>query len=132
MEEYGECNRRQVDPFDGLCYLGNKDDMEEDIRHRFKIIKEVLHTLKEDSLEEFPEVDHSPHVLKIFMLPEFYMRGPNGDYSKRQLEHDGLLNEVADDLRALVAENAFEDYLFVFGTVIAAEAHDDPKKTLED
>jgi hypothetical protein len=125
MDKYGECEGRSVDPADGLCYLGNADDLVEDLDHRFRIVFEVLQALKEDKLNEYPEVDHSPNVLKIFMLPEFYLRGPNGAYSTKQLKEDGLLLEVADKVHDIIADEAFENYLFVFGTVIAADSPHD-------
>lgn len=126
LDEFGECEGRIVDT-DGVCYLGNKKDLDEDVEHRFSIVEEVLLTLKEDQLLEEPEVDHSPHVLKIFMLPEFFFRGPNGAYSIRGLaDEEGRLIKTASKLRALISDPAFEDYLFVFGTLIAASSPEDP------
>lgn len=122
MEEFGECEGRPIDEEDGLCYLGNPDDLEDDLNHRFGILEEVLLTLKEDALLELPEVDHSSHVLKIFMLPEFYLRGPQGAYSAKEFREDGLMADLADRVRDLVADDAFENYLFVLGTVIMADS----------
>ena len=78
--------------------------------------------------QEEPEVDRDPGVLKILMFPEFFLRGPNGAYSTSQWfdsdndEEDGLLIKLADKVRDMIFDDAFEDYLFVFGTVIAAES----------
>lgn len=126
IAKHGECEGRTVDPEDGLCYLGNKDDLEDDLNHRFDLLAEVLLTLKEDHLNEMPEIDHSPSVLKIFMLPEFFLRGPNGAYNTKQLGEDGLLFGLADKIHQIVDREEFEDFLFVFGTVIATESPNDP------
>jgi hypothetical protein len=124
LNEFGECDGRPVDKEDGLCYLGNPNDLEDDLNHRFDILQEVLLTLKEDTLLEEQEIDDSPHVLKIFMLPEFYLRGPHGAYSAKELYRgkDALLLTMADRVRDLVSDDAFEDYLFVLGTVIMADS----------
>lgn len=122
MDEYGECEGRSVDPRSGLCYLGDADNLEEDLNHRFAILTKVLKTIKEDELNEFPEIDHSSHVLKIFMLPEFILRGPHGAYHIEELSgKDGLLIQLADRLHKLLQRKSFENYLFVLGTVIAAK-----------
>ncbi len=78
LDEYGECNKnnRSVDPKSGTCYLGD-DDIESDINHRLAILEEVLFVLRNDVFKEEPEIDRDPGVLKIFMMPEFFLRGPN-------------------------------------------------------
>ena len=45
LEEYGECDGRFVDLRSGSCYLGNKDDLAEDLDHRFKILGAILEGL---------------------------------------------------------------------------------------
>jgi hypothetical protein len=131
LDAYGECDDRLVDPDTGVCYLGQKN-LTADVRHRMKIVEQVLERLKADAYKEDPDIDSSPNVLKIFMMPEFFWRGPNGAYSTEQLldddddSKDGLLIQVADRARDLIAVPEFEDYLFVFGTVIAAESANDP------
>ena len=60
------------------------------------------------------------------MLAEFFWRGPNGAYSTQQLLDDcGALSVVNELLKDLIADEFFEHYLFVFGTVIAAQSKDD-------
>lgn len=62
------------------------------------------------------------------MFPEFFLRGPKGAYSTKELidsdndEEDGILVKFADKLRAMIYDAAFEDYLVVLGTVIVAES----------
>jgi hypothetical protein len=132
LDSHGECAHQPVDPDTGVCYLGNKKNLTADVHHRMQIVEEVLERLKVDAYKEDPDIDPSPSVLKIFMMPEFFWRGPNGAYSTKELfdsdddAKDGLLIQVADRARALVAVPEFEDYLFVFGTVIAAESPNDP------
>lgn len=64
------------------------------------------------------------------MLPEFFLRGPNGAYSTAEMfdsdndEQDGILIRLADRVRDMIFDDAFKDYLFVMGTVIFAESID--------
>jgi hypothetical protein len=132
LDAHGECGHQPVDPDTGVCYLGNTKNLTADVHHRMQIVQEVLKRLKADAYKEDPDIDPSPSVLKIFMMPEFFWRGPNGAYSTKELfdsdddAKDGLLIQVADRARDLVGVPEFEDYLFVFGTVIAAESPNDP------
>ncbi|KAL7530885.1 hypothetical protein ACHAXR_003730 [Thalassiosira sp. AJA248-18] len=133
LAEHGECEGRSVDPDSNSCYLGS-DDIESDVNHRLAILEEVLGILRNDVFMEEPEIDRDPGVLKILMLPEFFLRGPNGAYSTSQMfdsdneEDDGVLIKLADKVRSMIFDDAFEDYLFVLGTVIAAESMD-PKNS---
>ena len=116
----GECEGRDVDSASGMCYLGNRQNLTDDVYHRYTLLTQVLDTLRADIREEFPRVDHRRNVLKIFMLPEFYFRGPNGAYSMEELLDTGILADMADQLYRYISVPEFADYLFVFGTVIAA------------
>lgn len=127
----GECDGRNVDPKTGLCYLGNTRDLAEDVHHRVRIVEKVLHKLTNDAFTEEPEIDRNSNVLKIVMLPEFFWRGPFGVYSMKDLyddteddSKDGILIQVADRLRAIISDDAFADYLFVAGTILAAQPTD--------
>jgi hypothetical protein len=131
--EHGECKGRTVDEFK-KCYLGNFNIIE-DAYHRLDIVKSVLKRLEDDEYQEFPRINHDPNVLKIFMLPEFFLRGPYGAYSAAQLldsEDDdkaGLLIQIATEIREVIAKDAFKDYLFVFGTTVVAQVvGDDPSQ----
>uniref|UniRef100_A0A8J9X1F2 Uncharacterized protein n=1 Tax=Phaeodactylum tricornutum TaxID=2850 RepID=A0A8J9X1F2_PHATR len=134
LQAHGECEGRHVDPDTNSCYLGNTKNISEDILHRVAIVERVLQRLEQDAFDEDPEIDSSPSVLKIFAMPEFFLRGPNGAYSSYQMidregqENDGLLVRMADRIRKFIAKPAFQDYLFVFGTVLVAESLDDPGK----
>jgi hypothetical protein len=132
LDAHDECAGQPVDPDTGVCYLGNQKNLTSDVHHRMQIVEEVLDVLRSDAYKEDPDIDPNPSVLKIFMMPEFFWRGPNGAYSTKELfdadddKNDGLLIQIADRGRELVAGPEFENFLFVFGTVIAAESPDDP------
>jgi len=71
--------------------------------------------------------DRSPWVLKVFMAPEFYLRGPTGAYDAHKLI-DGTY-PLGDALYNLTRDAKWADWLFVFGTIIAAEAPDNVNGT---
>ena len=132
LEEHGECQGRPVDPTTGSCYLGNSDNITDDMLHRLDIVTSVLHRIKQDAFAESPDIDHSDDVLKIFMMPEFFWRGPNGAYSADLLsDPSSIAHQVADTLRDLIAEDFFNDFLFVFGTVVAVQTPDDARESWE-
>lgn len=57
-------------------------------------------------------------TLKIFMAPEFYYRGLYGAYDIC------YVSRIFSELRTFTADPKFKDWLFVFGTVIAASFDD--------
>ena len=125
LAEHGECVGREIDYLGGdgpTCYLGNRQNITEDFEHRLDLLIEVLDDLKKDiqTKSEASQIDHRTHVLKIFVLPEFYLRGPEGAYSMEELMDDGILFQAAHRLSHYIKTPEFSDYLFVFGTVIAA------------
>lgn len=66
----------------------------------------------------------SKDTLKIFMIPEFALRGTLGAY-----DMDGVGSAVAG-LKALVTDKRFADWVFVFGSIVGSslpEDEDDPK-----
>lgn len=115
----GECEGREVDASTGTCYLGNNKNITEDVEHRLSLLYEVLDNLKGDVRSGEPKIDHRSDVLKIFMLPEFYLRGPDGAYPMQELLDDGILLNTANEIHQYISVPEFSDYLFVFGTVIA-------------
>ena len=127
-----ECKGQPVDPHNGFCYLGNAKNITEDIFHRLEIIEQALSKIKKDAFKENPDIDHDDDILKIFMIPEFFWRGPNGAYSTDiMLPPETVFIHLADRLRELVADDFFNDFLFVFGTVIATDTPNDPRKPWE-
>jgi hypothetical protein len=126
----GECVGRDIDnDYEGqaVCYLGNRQNITEDLLHRFRIVQDALTIVKNDKFADDPEIDHSPDVLKIFMLPEFYLRGPFGAYSTAHIFRDKLLLRLMDDVVDLVQHAEFENYLFVFGTAVMAHGGGHPE-----
>jgi hypothetical protein len=123
LDAHGECKDRSVDE-NGVCYLGNSN-ITEDMDHRYQIVMKVLDRLKQDVNQKHPEVDHREDVLKIFSMPEFFWRGPNGAYTASQIFgddlHNGGLLHLSDRLYETVKDEAFSDYLFLFGTVIGVK-----------
>lgn len=135
--QHGECVDRAVDPEQNTCYLGDKLNITADAYHRLIILERVLHRLRNDTHSEIPKINTDPHVLKIFMLPEFFMRGPYGAYSFANMLEDGhkegLLIRWTRRLMKFIQDDAFQDYLFVFGTIIVADYEDqDPHENWWD
>lgn len=57
---------------------------------------------------------HQPsNVLKVFVAPEFFFRGPIGAYSMDDYQ------TILERLRAFVNDVRFKDWMFVFGTTLA-------------
>ena len=103
----------------------------EDVKGRIEILRDAVEMAYE-------QTDPSTNVLKIFNAPEFYFRGATGAYSfdsivRREDDGDGFgaINEIGRELEAIVADVRFVDWLFVFGTVVAAdtEYNGDEKKS---
>lgn len=63
-------------------------------------------------------------ILKIFLAPEFFFRGVNGAFEFHANETKGECSEICHILQSLeniVANPRFENWLFLFGTIIASE-----------
>jgi hypothetical protein len=120
FQNKGECEGKDVEEETGTCYLGNKQNLTEDVEHRLKLLYAVLDGIKADKKAEEPKIDHRKGVLKIFMVPEFYFRGPDGAYPMEELLDNGILLDTANKINDYISVPEFSDYLFVFGTVIAA------------
>jgi hypothetical protein len=143
IDDKGECEGQPIDPNNGFCYLGNSENITKDVYHCLGIVEQTLHhRLRQDAFRESPDIDHANNILKIFMMPKFFWRGPNGAYSTSVFLNDdddddddnnnnnnnnntSLYLQVADRLRELVADPFFNDFLFVFGTIVAAESPGD-------
>ena len=83
----------------------------------------------------YGEAEKDPETLKIFMAPEFLYRGAGGAYLYDLLTGwtappkpfaplppplDGLWEGLVGELRSLVAEERFQDWVFVFGSAVGA------------
>ncbi|MEM9489855.1 MAG: hypothetical protein AAGC55_11960 [Myxococcota bacterium] len=78
-----------------------------DVDWRIALMKEAIEAAHEASLNAY-----NPSVLKLFMAPEFYFRGATGAY-----DFDTYQDIVAK-LRALVTKKKYQDWLFVFGSLL--------------
>ena len=118
LQEHGECSHRTVDPKSGACYLGDRHNTTHDIEHRLEIVKTILKRIKLDSFQESPDIDHVDNVLKIVSLPEFFWRGPYGAYTIQEV--NTMYVYFAQQLRHLIHDDFYNDFIFCFGTIIAA------------
>mmetsp|Transcript_113462 Transcript_113462/g.177389 ORF Transcript_113462/g.177389 Transcript_113462/m.177389 type:complete len:754 (+) Transcript_113462:49-2310(+) len=76
-------------------------------------------------------VDKDPSVLKLFMAPEFFFRGPNGAYNMKHLggcitndgSNNGFCNagivKILELLSMEVRKQTWKDWLFVMGTIVS-------------
>jgi len=114
------------------CYIGH-DDSVLDVHKRIEILKAAVEkayqevSAAEAKQQHNGENDNDPsETLKVFLAPEFYWRGVNGAYlfAQEAPEEPSICGPVCMLLKAceeIVADKRFEDWLFLFGTVIASE-----------
>lgn len=127
-----ECEGRPVDPNNGFCYLGNSNNITEDTYHRMAIVEAVLARIQRDASVDRPDIDHDDNILKIVMIPEFFWRGPHGAYSTDlMVPPQTMLADLSDHIRELISGEFWNDFLFVFGTIIAADTPGDPREPWE-
>ena len=62
------------------------------------------------------QADSSSDTLKVFMMPEFYFRGPLGAY---QMD---LVAELIENLQVICSGAEWKDWMFVFGTIIGVSS----------
>ena len=92
------------------------DDFERDIHSRAAFLKAAVDTAK----SRLPEVG-DPAVLNVFVAPEFYWHGTMGPYIHAPGEPDPA-GTILELLRELFPAAEYPHFLFVFGSVISAEA----------
>jgi hypothetical protein len=95
----------------GSSYMGDVDD-EADITARCGAMIEAVQ-------KAYPQADAGTDVLKLFMAPEFYFRGPAGAYPVDRIE------TIIPKLRAESDKPEYADWMFVFGSAIGYHRHDD-------
>lgn len=100
------------------CYLGD-DNPVTDVVMRLNVMKDAVETA-------FLQVNQDPSVLKVFVAPEFFWRGPNGAYifGDEDFGNDkvcGPICKILVELEDFIAQKRFENWIFLFGTVIAYE-----------
>jgi hypothetical protein len=98
------------------CYIGSIDTMK-DVVGRAAIMEAAVNRAYELS-------DKSEDTLKVFNAPEFYWRGRDGAYPMSSFfdsnDEFNAINQIGRYLEPIVQQAKFKDWLFVFGTVIAA------------
>jgi hypothetical protein len=104
------------------CYLG-LENTTEDVIQRLSIMTDAVE-------KAYTLSNKDDDLLKIFLAPEFYFRGINGAFEftidEEEME-DGRkcssdMCQILSGLEQIVADVRFENWLFLFGTVIASEA----------
>lgn len=99
-------------------YYAGIEDNNKDLYARLEIIKQ---SLKSAILAN--SIDNSKETLKVFVLPEFFMRGVQGAYYNSFIYpmEARLIDEFKNVLRDLVHQgmNIGADYLFVLGTILS-------------
>eukprot|EP00578_Thalassiosira_sp_NH16_P001134 CAMPEP_0181139710 /NCGR_PEP_ID=MMETSP1071-20121207/34927_1 /TAXON_ID=35127 /ORGANISM="Thalassiosira sp., Strain NH16" /LENGTH=544 /DNA_ID=CAMNT_0023226635 /DNA_START=49 /DNA_END=1686 /DNA_ORIENTATION=+ len=101
------------------CYLG-LEDTAKDVHRRLNIMRDAVDKAYDNS-------DKDDSVLKIFLSPEFFFRGLNGAFEFELEEAEDENGECSDichilkGLENIVAHKRFENWMFLFGTVIASE-----------
>lgn len=88
-------------------YLGQAD-READVKRRLVVVEAALRHALAD-----PAVDPDPETLKVFMAPEFLLRGPKGAY-KASL----VFEHIEHELEELTKRIAPPDWLCIFGTCL--------------
>lgn len=80
---------------------------EDDLTNRCTMMQAAI-----EAARRIPQVDTTPETLKVFMAPEFYFRGLMGGYP---LE---TISGILERLKPVTLNNAYRDWLFVFGTAV--------------
>ena len=89
-------------------YTGDQDPVV-DLGKRSAFLRDVLEKVSSNS-----HISQNKDVLKLLMLPEFFFRGQEQAYEMRHVD-----NLIAS-LKASVIDSQWQDWVFVFGTVIGA------------
>ncbi len=112
------------------CYIGLPDPML-DVRGRIEIMMDAVE-------KAYAVVSNDPNdnheTLKVFIAPEFFWRGITGAYSfsTDEIPDDpsvcGPICQILMGLENIVAQERFEDWIFLFGTIVASDTlpTDDP------
>jgi hypothetical protein len=124
MESYGQVVGEEAPMLQ--CYIGAEAAVD-DVQKRLQIMRDAVELA-------FQKADNSdPSILKIFVAPEFFWRGRDGAYVWKDEKPDdpsvcGPVCQLLQGLEQIVAQRRFQDWFFVFGTVIASEKlrSDDP------
>jgi|GEM_PF-1639815 len=78
----------------------------QDIEMRCQLMLDAILTAQQKACQD-------KDVLKVFMAPEFFFRGPNGAY---EMENAA---DVIAKLQDMVKDSQWQGWMFVFGTIVA-------------
>jgi hypothetical protein len=96
----------------GTTYFRHSPDDRTDMETKCGEMMQAINAAR-GAMPPVPRDD--PTVLKIFMAPEFFFRGQNGAYSP------DVVSDIVGRMRSLgTGSAAWNDWLFVFGTAVAA------------
>ncbi|HKU96787.1 MAG TPA: hypothetical protein VJR58_16005 [Vineibacter sp.] len=104
--------------YNGLVEYGGASSDKVDYLARCITMRQVIDTAYTQYKGAHGSNPNDAKTLKIFMAPEFYFRGRQGAYDI------ALVTEIFDNLRNYTQDPRFQDWLFVFGTVIGASFDD--------
>eukprot|EP00977_Amphora_coffeiformis_P006711 scaffold1475_cov167-Amphora_coffeaeformis.AAC.4 len=113
------------------CYLGHAHNTTQDVADRLAIMRDAVE-------RAYLHASSDPSVLKVFVAPEFFFRGPNGAYliDKRHRQAKGggpvfrndangqcqeEICHILQGLEEMIADARFQDWIFLFGTAVLAE-----------
>jgi hypothetical protein len=103
------------------CYTGNVD-IENDVLGRLDVMEKAV-------AKAYTYSNASSTVLKVFIAPEFFFRGPYGAYNFSSIfpvgfgEEFNAINEIGRGLRRISQNSSYDDWLFVFGTIVAMDSN---------
>lgn len=104
--------------FTGIVEYAGKSTDQADAAMRLGRMKDAIKQGYALHHAEFHNDPKDAKTLKIFMAPEFFFRGINGAYDV------SFVSGIFTELRNFIKDAKYKDWLFVFGTVIAASYDD--------
>jgi hypothetical protein len=108
-------------------YLGlpsEFDDLAARLAWLTQVIDATERALRRDCDKRKAKDDHG--ILRLFMIPEFFMRGTQGAYDM------DIVDFAIAGLQALAGDARFVDWVFVFGTVVGRSfSATDPTRPVE-
>lgn len=98
-------------------YVGVDGDPKDDVAARFKLVAAAAN----QAYGLATETRDDESVLHIFVIPEFFFRGPNGAYESPSKDH-GLHDELMRLVREFADQPKFSHWMFVCGTILETDA----------
>ena len=116
--------------YQGIQYIGVElitektyglKEEKDDISYRCEIVQDIINKALMSG-----NATNDPNILKIVVFPEFLFRGSIGAYTMESV------SEIVEKLRDMVHKPQFENWLFVFGTIVGYSKNEkDSKKPYE-